>query len=132
MAVGKLNMREFRVKKVVRYIVTDWADYRDGGAGVREIAEAPNVKLANEVAETFGRAFPDAMVNLMTPESESYGLPLPAAGSCAPSSLEFTPDEQALRALPYNIAAGRRRLARYANDEATLQAMDRAGVAVDA
>lgn len=62
------TLREFRVKSVRRFIVTDWKDYRDGSQGVRTIAECESVGQANEIAETFGARYPGSLVNPMDPE----------------------------------------------------------------
>jgi hypothetical protein len=129
-------MREFRVKSVTRYIVTDWEDYRGGGS-VREIGEASNAQTANEIAATFGRCFPDALVNFMFPRPESYGPDAkPEVIDLLAFALAFCVDgqplDEALAALPYQIAAAVRRLARYAGDSQLLDHMGRLGVAVDA
>lgn len=197
-------MKEFRVKRVDRWIVTEWEDYR--GGNVRQLAEVPNVAMANEIAEAFGLADPEALVNLGHDAPDvSYGLPLAARADQnaqikrmverflswrlpenfdPDGGISFTPtfneqtahpmrheplgtnlldytqaeamvrhilegppsadaartdcpapltsEEEVLRALPYNIAAARRRAARAAGDERMLQMMDRCQVAMDA
>jgi len=69
-------VKEFRVKCVRRYIVTEWHDYRDGRAGVRALGEFENATQATEVAKMFGLANPGSLVNGMDEhEEQSYGLP---------------------------------------------------------
>jgi hypothetical protein len=55
--------REFRVSRLDRYKVTDWSDYR--GGTVTTVAEDLTLEQANAIAEAFGRAYPDALVNTM-------------------------------------------------------------------
>lgn len=55
---------EYRVSRIDRYQVTLWTDYR-GGSGTKEMASNLTLKQANAVAEAFGKANPDALVNTM-------------------------------------------------------------------
>lgn len=71
-------VKEFRVKRVDRYILTEWHDYRDGRAGVRTLGEFDNATQATEVAKMFGLANPGALVNGMDEPTE-MSSPLPAA-----------------------------------------------------
>jgi hypothetical protein len=63
-------VKEFRVSCVRRYQVTEWADYRGGGAGTRVLAAGLTLKQANEIAEAFGKANPDALVNTVDSHEE--------------------------------------------------------------
>lgn len=112
-------VREFRVKCVRRYIVTDWDDYRGGGR-VRELGEYPNTQAANMVAKAFGTVYPGSLVNCMDEPDDSIPLPL------------VLDTEQALLTMPWPLAATIRRDARYRNDADMLATLDRLGVAVDA
>lgn len=63
--------REFRVKSVRRYIVTDWEDRRGENTcsqTVKEIAECANVEVANDIALTYGRVHPGSLVSTMDPK----------------------------------------------------------------
>ena len=60
-------IREFRVKRVSRFIVTDWASY-NSGASVQTIAERDNVHQANAIAIAFGAQHPGSLVNGMDPD----------------------------------------------------------------
>lgn len=113
-------VREFRVKCVRRYVVTDWSDYR--GGEVRELCEATNLSAANEIAATFGRAYPGSLVNGM--DASNDGMPQVTG---APASRDAS-----LRLMPYDLAASVRRDARYRNDVGLLADLDRLRVAVDA
>jgi len=66
------GVREFRVSKMERYKVTDWESFNSapGKGGTRTIAENLTLEQANQIAETYGAAFPGALVNTMEPPWE--------------------------------------------------------------
>lgn len=109
--------REFRVKPLRLYVVTDWKDYRDGTKGVVEVCGPSTREQANALAEALGELHPGALVNPIGPPVESYGL--------------YGPDD-ILRMMPYEFAAAIRRDAATRGDAETLATLDRLQIAVDA
>lgn len=153
-----LTSREFRVKSVRRFIVTDWEDYRNGrdGAGVREIAICDKVEQANEIAEAFGRVYPGSLVNPMDTaqldlvdnayaiyylnrdQAERLDMLLGAYGGAIaamnPETSSMLPGmaiDAALTALPYAAAAYLRRIAQGMPGD-LLDRLNRLQIAVDA
>jgi hypothetical protein len=63
------GVREFRVSSMRRYKVTDWESFNgaNGKSGTRTIAENLTLEQANQIAETYGAAFPGSLVNTMEP-----------------------------------------------------------------
>lgn len=120
------DVKEFRVKRIDRYVVTEWHSYRDGRAGVRTLGEFENATQATEVAKMFGLANPGALVNGMDEPDEGGWVKLPMPlGSVA------LPFDEAILVAPHEVAAAVRRDARLRGDAETIAALDRLKVAVD-
>ncbi len=111
------TLREFRVKPLRLYVVTDWTDYRDGSKGVVEVCGPSTREQANTLCEALGQLYPGSLVNPIGPPVESYGI--------------YSPDEL-LRMLPYDYAAAIRRDAKVRSDVDTIATLDRLQIAVDA
>lgn len=71
------GVREFRVRRMDRYQVTDWESFNgaNGKKGVRVVAENLTLAQANEIAAALGAAHPGSLVNGMDPPSETNALP---------------------------------------------------------